>query len=517
MGYNPQGIMNIYEIIRRWHQGQTKSGIAATLNLDRKTVRNYIRLAEQVGIRREDPLGEEAGVLERLQAFTPSTQRQKPAAEQFTPYREEILALLEDPHDPLTLKSAWQVLCHRHPEITASYSSLKRVVRGWKPQRKSTWRHETPPGHQTQIDYGKAGLLYDPVAKRRRTVYAFVGTLSYSRYKFVEFVWSQDQQSFVRSHIRMAAFWGGMSQVLLIDCLKSGVLKPDLHDPQFNPLYRQMADHYGCFIDPARPGKPKDKGKVERVVPPVRDLFRRLKKMDPDLTLDKANRKALQWCRHENGMTDHGTTKEKPWECFTAQERDTLLELPDEEFELARWKKVRVHPDQFVQFDKAYYGLSKHYVGHSLWLRANDKQIELYDEAFSLIKCFHHQPGRRRFSDPEDFPDNIEAMMNNYSVKNLIAKATRIGPSTGRYVEALLHPHAMRNMRKAMGIIELAEKHPLATVESAARKALRGNVFTHKGFRRLLEAPQAEQPIPISTHTRQLVRGSDYFTHTSET
>jgi hypothetical protein len=38
MGNNPQGIMNIYEIIRRRHQGRSISGIANTLNLDRKTV-----------------------------------------------------------------------------------------------------------------------------------------------------------------------------------------------------------------------------------------------------------------------------------------------------------------------------------------------------------------------------------------------------------------------------------------------------------------------------------------------
>jgi hypothetical protein len=56
------------------------------------------------------------------------------------------------------------------------------------------------------------------------------------------------------------------------------------------------------FVDPARPGQPKDKGKVERAVQPVRDLFRRLKAMDPGLTLAEANKKALYWCRFENGI-----------------------------------------------------------------------------------------------------------------------------------------------------------------------------------------------------------------------
>jgi len=509
--------MNIYEIIRRWHAGQTISSIADTLHLDRKTVRKYIHSAQQLGIDRQAGLPEEAGLLALLGPLRPSGERQKPAAEQFEPYREEIQALTADRQDPLTLKSAWQVITHRHPEITASYSSVKRVARRWDPPtRGASWRHETPPGLQTQVDYGKMGLLYDPAAGHNRVVYAFIGTLSWSRYKYVEFVWGQDQQCFVGSHIKMGAFWGGMSQVLLIDCLKSGVIKPSLYDPQLNPLYRNMAEHYGCFVDPARPGRPKDKGKVERAVQPVRDLFRRLKAMDPALTLAQANKKALHWCRYENGMSTHGTTGEKPWECFQASEREKLLPLPDEEFQLARWKQVKVHVDQFVQFEKAYYSVSRQYVGRRLWLRATSGQIELYTTGFTLVKCFQRGPGRR-FSDPEDFPENIQAMMNNYSVKNLIDKATHIGPDTARYVEALLQPHAMRNLRKAMGVMDLAGKHPAGVVETASRQAIAEGAFTRKAFIRLLEARQGELPIPISPRTRQLTRPGDYFIHNSDT
>lgn len=516
MSYNPQGIMNIYEIIRRWHSGHSISGIATALTLDRKTVRRYIQSAQKLGVTRKADLPGQADLLGMLQPLRPSGERQKPAAEQFEPYREEILALTADGRDSLTLKSAWQVITHRHPEITASYSSLKRLVRRWDPpERGATWRHETPPGLQTQIDYGRMGLLYDPEMERDRVVYAFIGMLSWSRYKYVEFVWGQDQQSFVSSHINMGAFWGGMSQVLLIDCLKSGVIKPALYDPHLNPLYRAMAEHYGCFIDPARPGKPKDKGKVERTVPPVRDLFLRLKAMDPTLRLAGANKQALYWCRYDNGMSTHGTTGEKPWECFQQLERTKLLPLPDEGFQLARWKQVKVHVDQFVQFEKAYYSVAKQYVGRRLWLRATPERIELYSPDFALVKCYQRTSGRR-FSDPEDFPENIQAMMANYSVRSLLEKAALIGPNTARYVEALLQPHAMRNLRKAMGVIDLAGKHPIDSTEAACLQALAGHVFTRKGFIRLLETRQAELPISISSQTRELTRPGDYFIHNSD-
>ena len=175
-----------------------------------------------------------------------------------------------------------------------------------------------------------------------------------------------------------------------------------------------------------------------------------------------------------------------------------------------------MHVDQFVQFEKAYYSVGKQYVGRRLWLRATPERIELYSPDFSLVKCYQRTPGRR-FSDPEDFPENIQAMMANYSVRSLLEKAALIGPNTARYVEALLQPHAMRNLRKAMGVIDLAGKHPADIVESASQQALAGNAFTRTAFIRLLETRQAELPIPVSSQTRQLTRPGSYFIHTNDT
>ena len=50
------------------------------------------------------------------------------------------------------------------------------------------------------------------------------------------------------------------------DNLKSGVSKACRYDPQTNPAYQQLAQHYGTAIVPARPYKPKDKAKAEVAV-----------------------------------------------------------------------------------------------------------------------------------------------------------------------------------------------------------------------------------------------------------
>ena len=52
-------------------------------------------------------------------------------------------------------------------------------------------------------------------------------------------------------------------EILVPDQLRSAVTGPDRYDPEINPTYAEMAQHYGVAIVPARPRKPKDKAKVE--------------------------------------------------------------------------------------------------------------------------------------------------------------------------------------------------------------------------------------------------------------
>lgn len=50
------------------------------------------------------------------------------------------------------------------------------------------------------------------------------------------------------------------------DNTKTGVTHPCYYDPDINPTYLHMANHYGTAVIPARKRKPKDKAKVENAV-----------------------------------------------------------------------------------------------------------------------------------------------------------------------------------------------------------------------------------------------------------
>jgi hypothetical protein len=187
MAFKRIQLMEIWEILRRWHDGQSISTIATTIGCDRKTIRTYIRLACNLGLTRHTVLERKEEILLKIQ--TAIEQLHFKAAKQalLGSYIDEILSLVNNADNPLKPKTAFEVICQRH-DLTekVSYSSFKRLARARQISAKtnrSTCRIELPPGQQLQVDYGRMGLLLDVLSGRRRIVHAFIGTLSFSRHK----------------------------------------------------------------------------------------------------------------------------------------------------------------------------------------------------------------------------------------------------------------------------------------------------------------------------------------------
>jgi len=511
--------MDLYQLISRWYAGYSISDISHALDLDRKTVRQYIRLAEQAGLNKAQPLPEKAALLAQLEALLPAKKYDQPARSLFLVHKDEIIALVTAEQDPLNPKTAYEVICERYG-VKASYTSFKRFVRqhaqdlGLSQAPATTCRFETEAGEELQIDYGKMGRLYDPLSGRNRDVYAFIATLSFSRLKFVEFVHKQDQRHFVGSHLRLFDFFEGVPKRLIIDNLKAGVLKADLYLPQLNRAYQEMAEHYGCFIDPARPYHPKDKAKVERAVPVVREFFRKCKALDPTLDLARANRQARSWCLETNGLKVHGTTGLKPFEVFQQTEKPKLQPLPLQPFEAPTWKAAKVHVDQFIQFEKKTYGVAVEFVGKYLWVRASEKLIQIYDN-HTLIKKYVRSAESRQY-DPKDFPLNFQIMLQSRDVQVLMARAEAIGPAFMKLLFEVLEPHAMLNYRRALALLRLREKYPREQLNQVAAYAAANHIHTPRQFQALLTKTQTQQqelPLPISEETKQFIRAPEYFIH----
>jgi transposase len=528
MAFKEITIMDIWDIIRRCRDGQSIRSIGRTLGYDRKTVRKYIIFLRDKGISLDSqtPLSKEE-LAPLLQEVTVRfNERSADKQGLFAPYLEELKDLIGEKR--LKPKSAFVVLCQLH-DLTdkVSYTSFKRFVRrhqlALSPDAATTCRIEVEPGSQLQIDYGKMGLLHDPERERLRTVYAFIATLSFSRHKYVEFTFSQDQQCFAMSHVHAFSWFGGVPKTAVIDNLKAGVISPSLYDPQFNRVYREMAEYNGCFIDPARVGSPKDKGKVERDVQTVRAKFKELMAVHgPRITLAELNQKMRHWLSNEYGMRTHGTTGEKPYPVFVEQEHPHLLPLPQEPFEAAYWREAKVHPDHYIQVQKKSYSVPHPYVGKTVWVKVAQHTVQIYYNE-QLIKQHTVPLSGNRQTDRGDFPENLQVALDRGFPRFLQERAAKIGPSFAHLVRGILTPHAYMNMRRAQGVLTLAEAYPQELIERAARGITPVEVKSPKHFRAFVEKlcsieneeAYAAVGLPLSEETRSFVRPADYFQHST--
>ena len=510
--------MDITEIIRRWQSGQSIRAIKRETGYDRGTIGKYISLAGSKGLKSAVKLTTEEirEIFSTEDVFGPSKSEK---TDILVEHVEEFKKLVTDKNNPLKAKSAFEVLSERYEfSSLVSYTTFKRFARTHgitKEIKSSTCRIEIPPGSQIQVDYTKAGYFFDPVKNKRRTLYAFIGTLGNSRHKFVEHVFTQNQQSFVESHVKMFNFFGGTTQTLRIDNLKSGVIKPDLYDPQLNRVYREMAEYYGIFIDTCRVATPTDKPIVERDAQTIREEFRKAMVKDPLITLSELNKEILSWIKNTYGQRKHGTTQLKPYESFLSEEKPALLPLPKEPFEASLWKEAKVHPDHYIQVKSKAYSVPHAYVGKTVWAKVTGKLVYIYYNDQPIKQ--HLIPKGFRQTDLNDFPDNMKYAMDTGLPIYLRMKAEQIAPEFGELITKILAPHAYINMRKAQSLISIAEKHPSELVGQASISAQSDYKRIHpKLFKSIIEKIEAgikenETAIAISENTRDLLRDTEYF------
>ena len=222
--------------------GESNRKIAQYLGVDRKTVNHYAGRILELKI----PAGASyAQALGHLAALRVDNAKPKPSMAVLAPYEEEIRLLIagdrKAARQSMKAKTAWTVIKERHSlETLTSYESFKRFVRErgiGNPRPGSTVRIETDSGDETQIDYAKMGLW--GIGDRNRIVYAFIGTLSFSRLPFVQFGVSQCQVAFAESIVAMLAFFGGSTRRITLDNLKAGVLQAKIYDPTINRNVRR--------------------------------------------------------------------------------------------------------------------------------------------------------------------------------------------------------------------------------------------------------------------------------------
>lgn len=302
---NKEEYMEITILLR---QGKSIREIARLMGLSRNTVRRYIR-----------------------RGIDPCYLRRKERGSKLAPYRDYLRQRINEAH-PHWLPAVVlyrEILTQGYTGKLTVLRDYLRTLKGPPREEDPVIRFETSPGQQMQMDWLEFG-------RGKGHLSAFVATLGYSRYSYVEFVSDETLETLLRCHEHAFEYFGGVPEEVLYDNMKTVVLERNHYGKgqhRFHPSFLDFAKHYGFVPRLCRPYRAKTKGKIERFNRYVRYSFynplsSRLKGMGLKLDCKLANDEVKRWLRDIANCRVHATTGKIPAELLEG-EKLYLLPLPN--------------------------------------------------------------------------------------------------------------------------------------------------------------------------------------------
>lgn len=423
-----------------------------------------------------------------------------PTASACEPYRELIELGLSRGRNAMAI---WQGLVDDHG-FKAGYASVKRYVA--KLRGSGTLEAHpvitTAPGEEAQVDYGEGPMVRHPESGKYRRTRLFVLTLGYSRKCVRLLTFRSSTRIWAELHETAFRRLGGVPHVVVLDNLKEGVVKPDVYEPELNPIFRDMLQHYGAVALPARVGHPDRKGKVESGVGHAQRTPLKGLRFE---SLEEAQAHLDRWEERWADTRIHGTTKRQVAAMFE-EERPYLRPLPAEPFRYYAFGTRTVHLDGSVEVEGAYYAPPPGFIGQQLQVQWDGRVVRLIDPKTGILLREHLRQERgRRAMRPEDRPASTPP-----TTLQLLARASRGGRHLGALAQRIHQQNGEPGVRNILGILSLAKKYGPAAVDDACAAALEVGVPTYRFVRRFLERRRSQMGLrQVDPLIRQLTEYRD--------
>ncbi len=468
----------IEEIVRDLLQDVSIKQIARTQKISKNTVKRYRDILNEI---KKHHQIDDGGNLEPIMEVFRRKRKEERYSENFgwlSQKQENLKELFANCKNHILIFEEI-----RRSGFVGSYSSLMRYIEknNLNPQR-PVLRMETKPGEIAQIDFGYVGRIYDPNVKKMVKAYVFVMVLSYSRDAYYEIVTSQDTTTWCNCHIHAFEHFGGVPKEMVPDNLKSAIIKASFFDPIPNRTYADLAMHYGFQISPCKPAKPEHKGKVESGVKYAKNNFLPLRTFKD---IADSNCQLKEWNSTKAQVRIHGTTRQRPLDLFLLHEKDALVPLPIECFEIPVYKELTVYNDHHIQFNNAYYSAPYELRKQKVIARKTQTTLCIFHENKLVAVHIPTSKGQRRTNEAH-YPPNMFKYMQ-YDSDYCLKKAKEIGSNLFALIKFLLEENPIKNLRGAQNIIRLEEKYTGARLELAAARAILYGNYTYYGVKQILE------------------------------
>ena len=430
-----------------------------------------------------------------------------------TPDWADVHAEMQRPD--ATLEVLWREWRERCPDGVA-YTQFSVGYRQWRRLQHIVMRQVHRPGEKLFVDFaGRTVEIRDPDGGPSMQAQIFVAVLGYSNFTYVEAVATQTTSDWVQCHANCFNAMGGSPTWVVSDNLKAAVWRRERDKIVINPTYRDALQHYGTAAGPARPRRPKDKGKVEVGVQIAQRwiLFRLRDRVFFSLEELNAEIRALTALLNAHKFKKLPGSRQQR---FDSEERDALKSLPATPFEMCDWRyEVRVGDDYHVEHAQVHYSVPCYLAGQRVDLRWTRNMLEIFRGGRRVALHVISSKGGEVATLAEHRPIAHQRVLDG-EPQALLDWSERVGPNAAQMIR---HHHEDRRdpingLRAARKMRELARTYGDQRFEAVCAYALPLNMTSLRNVTSILSTQADLRPRPVATPSRPLhqnLRGAKYF------
>jgi len=340
----------------------------------------------------------------------------------------------------------------------------------------------TAPGESLQIDWGKLCDVDNPATAKKKVIWIFIGTLGHSRYRMVRVVERGDTATTLEALISMLEEIGGVTKKVTSDNPKVFVTQASRYEPTLNAVYERFASYYDFTAEALPARTPELKGKVERVVTPIRRLFESYDFKNYTQESAQAHIDKKLSLHNERKHSVHGL---KPLDVFLEEESALLTPLPKLAYELETITYSTIRADGYVRFDKKYYRVDPRLKKEMALVISNTSLVNIYCNG-RLLECYERITDRYKTKACKDhYREPWEKTLEDHG--HYIKRAENIGADVGRLINIILaRGDGFVDTRVVWGILSLDKKYHKNDINKASRSAIELEQISYAAVTKLL-------------------------------
>ena len=468
--------INVKLILELRGNGMGRNAIARTRHISVNSVGDVFHKADENGISYEDVRDMDEDSVYRMFYPDKFVQESMYARPDYGYVHQELKRV------GVTLKLLWQEYqdqCRAAGSIPMGYTKYCKGYSDYTIVNKLTNHLEHKPGDAVEVDWSGPVMEYvDTATGEAVKVYLFVATLPYSQYSYVEPCRDMKMDSFIRAHVHMYQYFGGVATRLICDNLKTGVVShPREGEIVLTADYEALGSHYQTAIMPAGIRRPKQKASVEGTVGKVATAVIARLRNEMFCSFDELKAavfRKLDAFNHSSFQKREGSR----YEAYL-DEKPFLHPLPSIPYEIATWVYGRkVNIDFHVVFEYNRYSCPYQYARKTVDLKVTDSTVEIYSGSTRIATHNRFPSGRKNqySTHQEDMPDRFRiSPWDDVRIRNW---AGAIGKYTAEVVGRIFEGVSIKEQgyNPALAVLRLSNKYSEARLEAACEFAVTSGI-----------------------------------------